>query len=482
MNALDRLAELVDPAVGRFGWAVLLYFVIVNGFYLILLLSASWELREHGFEVAGESRHRVLSSRVAPRITMLVPAYNEAATIVESVQALMTLAYLDLEVIVVDDGSSDDTLGELTRAFDLVPIHPIYRRRIDTESVSAIYRSRRAKGLTVARKDNGGKADSLNAALNLASGELVCALDADTLVEEDALQRLVRPFLRSDDIVAAGATIRVANDARVHRGRIVRAAAPHHALEGIQAVEYLRAFLFGRVGWNRLGSNLVISGAFGLFRREALVEAGGYANTIGEDMEIIIRLRRQGYETGQPHRVEFVPDPLAWTEVPSSMRVLGRQRDRWHRGLSDSLWRHRRVFLNPRYGVLGMVVFPAFVVIEWLAPIVEALGIFFLLVGLIGGNLDASFAVLFFTAAYGLGLLMSTYALLLEELTFRRYGSAGDRARLLGWALLENLGYRQITVWWRLKGIVRFLQGDHDWGEMERQGFRSSDSAAQSSI
>jgi cellulose synthase/poly-beta-1,6-N-acetylglucosamine synthase-like glycosyltransferase len=465
MLALARLV-LVDLS-----WVILAYFFVVNGFYIMLMLSAAWELRWHAFEVRGDSRYRLLSSEIAPQVSMLVPAYNESATVVESLNALLTLSYPSLEVVVVDDGSKDNTLDVLIRAFDLVPIHPIYRRHIPVSPITAVYRSRLYPNLIAASKENGGKADTLNAALTLASGELVCALDADTLIEPDALQRLVRPFIASENVVAAGATIRVANGCSVRAGRVLEDSAPTRLLAGFQAVEYLRAFLFGRVGWNRLGSNLVISGAFGLFLRSALIDAGGYVRTVGEDMEIIVRLRRRGYELGTANRVEFVPDPVAWTEVPEVVSQLGRQRDRWHRGLTDTLWRHRQLFFNPRYGVLGLVVFPAFVLIEWMAPLVEAVGLVSVVLGLLIGAVNVQFAVLFFLVAYGLGVLMSCLALLLEELSFRRYGGIGQRLKLLGWALLENLGYRQLTVWWRLRGMVGFFRGRTEWGAMQRQGF-----------
>ena len=334
----------------------------------------------------------------------------------------------------------------------------------------ALYRSRSYPSLIVIDKENGGKADALNAGLNAATGELVCAMDADTLVEPDAMQRLVRPFLTSDDVVAAGGTILVLNDATVEGGRIV-ARTPRRFLPGIQTVEYLRAFLFGRLGFNRLGGNLIISGAFGLFRREAILAVGGYQHdTVGEDMELVLRLRRVGVEQDGPSRVEFVPDPVAWTEVPESRRVLGRQRDRWHRGLADVLWRHRRLLFNPRYGPMGMVVFPYFVFVELLAPIVEVIGLLGLVLGLLLGAVDGAFAVLFFLVAYGYGLVLTVLTVLLEGFIFGRYARRWDRLLLLGWALLENLGYRQLTVMWRLIGLVKYLRGRRDWGLMERTG------------
>jgi cellulose synthase/poly-beta-1,6-N-acetylglucosamine synthase-like glycosyltransferase len=471
-------ADFLHLVLARLEWAILVYFLAVNGWYLVLLCSAALEMREYVLSVRGEGRWRLLGSRVAPRISMLAPAYNEAATIGESVRGLLALYYPDLEVVVVNDGSRDDTIRVLTEQFQLVPVHPIYPRWMSHQPVRGLYRSRTHPNLLVADKVNGGKADALNAGLNLATGELVCAIDADTLIEPDALQRLVRPFLRSEGVVAAGGTIRIANQAVVKGGRVVQARAPHRPVPGFQVVEYLRAFLFGRLGWNRLGGNLIISGAFGLFRRDAMLGAGGYLHdTVGEDMEMVLRLRRLGYERGGPRRIEFVPDPVAWTEAPETLRVLGRQRDRWHRGLADVLWRHRRIMLAPRYGALGMVVFPYFVLVELLAPLVEAVGLLGMVLGLAVGAVDWPFAALFFLAAYGLGAVLTAFTLVLEELSFHRYDRMRDRALLVLWALFENLGYRQATVVWRLQGLWKYLRGRRDWGAMERRGFGTAPAA-----
>jgi cellulose synthase/poly-beta-1,6-N-acetylglucosamine synthase-like glycosyltransferase len=345
--------------------------------------------------------------------------------------------------------------------------------------VNQLYRSRVNPSLLIADKENGGKADSLNAGLDLATGELVCAIDADTLIEPDALLRMVRPFLRSDDVLAAGGTIRVVNDCDVENGRVRKIRVPRSFLPAVQVIEYLRAFLFGRLGWNRLGGNLIISGAFGLFRREVMIEAGGYMHdTVGEDMELVARIRRTAREKGhKTQRVDFIPDPVAWTEVPESWAVLGRQRDRWHRGLADTLWRHRKVLLNPRYGALGLVVFPHFFFVELIAPVVELVGLVGLAVGLFIGAIDVSFALLFFLVAYGLGVLLSALTLVLEEFSFQRYDRQGQRLRLMGYSLFDSVGYRHVTVYWRLRGIVSYLRGRTEWGAMERRGIGVGDTA-----
>jgi cellulose synthase/poly-beta-1,6-N-acetylglucosamine synthase-like glycosyltransferase len=469
------MSDAVDLVLVALQWFVLGYFLIVNGFLVLLLTMAAVDLRRQRLDVWREIRWRLLGSDVAPVITILAPAHNEQATVAESVRSLLTLRYPSLEVVVVNDGSGDGTLAALEREFDLVAVHaaPI-RRRIDTRPIRALYRSRRTPSLVVVDKENGGKADALNAGLEVATGELACAIDADTIVEPDALQRMIRPFLLDDEVIAAGGTLRVVNGTEVHSGRVTHERAPRRFLPGVQAVEYLRAFLAGRVGWNRMGGNLIISGAFGLFRREPMIEAGGYRHdTVGEDMELVVRMRRLAREQGRPDRIVFVPDPVAWTEVPSRLRVLGRQRDRWHRGLADVVGRHRALLLNPRYGALGLVVMPYFVLVELLAPVVELVGIVVVLIGLPLGAVNVPFALAFLVVAYGLGLLLTTLTLALEEWTFGGYGGLRDRLTLLGFGMLESLGYRQLTAFWRVRGLVRHWRGHADWGAMEREGFRA---------
>ena len=471
------IAEIVSQILIFAQWGTLIYFLVINSFYVLLLAAACWELWKHNNQAQQSSMLKLLGSKVAPSISVLAPAYNESATITDSVKGLLALYYPNLEVIVINDGSSDATLEILAKQFALDPLENIYGCHLDaleTMEVLGRYRSRNHPNLVVVDKKNGGKADALNAGLNQATGQLVCAIDADTLIEPDALQRMVRPFLARDDVLAAGGTIRVANGCVVRGGRVVATPVPHHFLAGFQVLEYLRAFLFGRLGWNRLGGNLVISGAFGLFPSETVVEIGGYAHdAIGEDMELIMRLRTHSYESKGRHRVEFIPDPVAWTLVPESLRALGGQRDRWHRGLAEVLWRYRRGLLNPRYGALGMVVFPYYLFVELLAPAVEALGLLVIIAGFAMDIINLPLASLFLLVAYGYRLILTASTLVMEEVNYHRHDRFKDRLLLVTWAILENFGYRQLTVFWRLRGLVRFVLGRTDWGPIERQGFNS---------
>ncbi len=463
---------MIDTVLFVNQWAILVYFLILNTFYAALLVAASryqrWKLRA-GWH---QDLQRLLGSRIAPTLSVLAPAYNEQATVSQSVRALLTLQYPNLEVVVINDGSSDDTLDLLTKDFSLEPANAIHTRRLESATVRSIYRSRTFPDLKVVDKENGGKADSLNAGLDIAAGDLVCAIDADTLIEPDALLKMVQPFLLRDDVIATGGTLRVVNGSEVRDGRVVTPRVSGKPLAGCQTVEYLRAFLFGRMGWNLLGGNLIISGAFGLFRREAVLEAGGYMHdSVGEDMELVVRMRRQAIDRDLPHQVISIPDPVAWTEVPESLRTLGRQRDRWHRGLSDVMWRFRGMAFRPRYGAVGTVVVPFFLLVELLGPVVEAVGLLGLGFALLLGAVNWQFALLFFLVAYGYGLLLNMFTLLLADLGERRYPRLADRLRLVMWMVVESLIYRPVTVIWRLKGIWGYLRGKKEWGVMTRRGF-----------
>ncbi len=449
----------------------LAYFLFLNSAYAVLLLLSIPELWRHWRLAADEHLQRLLATEALPPLSLLVPAYNEEVTISSSLLSFLTLEYPHLEVVVVNDGSPDRTMDVLLREFDLYQVPPAFAVAVPTQPVRAYYRSRRHSRLLVIDKENGGKADALNAAMNAARHPFVVAVDADTVIEPDALLRLARPFLLSTNVAAVGGTIRVANNCTVEFGRVTDARVDPRWLPGCQVVEYLRAFLFGRMGWNLLGGNLIISGAFGLFRKEYLRAIGGYrTGNVTEDMDLVVRLHRYLRENRIDAQLPFIPDPVAWTEVPSTVRVLARQRERWHRGLIATLWEHRVMLFNPRYGRIGMLAMPFYVFGEMLAPAVELFGWIALALGILVGVVDRDFALLFLGVAVGYGMLLSLWAIVLEELSFRKYRRRSDFWRLLGFAIIEGLGYRQLTVLFRLRGYWNFFKGVESWGRMPREG------------
>lgn len=452
-------------------WLFLAFFVALNGGYLLLNLVAVtslWRmLQGRGLDTLPQ-----VYSGAEPPVSILVPAYNEQATIVASVRSLLQLHYPEFEVIVVNDGSRDRTLETLIREFAMQPFPEAYRVRLASAPLRGIYRSTLHPNLRVIDKANGGKADALNAGINAAQYPLVCSVDADSILQRDSLGRVAQAFLEDPATVAAGGTIRVANGCEVKGGFLARTGLPRGWLARLQLVEYLRAFLFGRLGWSPFNALLVISGAFALFRKEAVVEAGGYrTDTVGEDMELVMRLQHTRRREGKPCRIVFLPDPVCWTEVPEDLATLHRQRTRWQRGLGESLMMNRALLFHPRGGAAGWLAFPFMLVFEWLGPLIELAGYAFLLVAAALGLVSLPATAVFLSVAVGFGLLLSVSALFLEEMSFHVYTRAGDTLRLLLAAALENFGYRQLVSLWRLMGFFAGLRGRRArWGEMTRRG------------
>lgn len=454
-------------------WAFLLFFAALNGSYLLLLAMSLIDIILENKRRLEVDLDRSLDSYYTLPVSIIAPAYNESLTIEPSIRSLLSLRYPEFEVIVVNDGSKDSTVQTMIEAFDLYPVHPIYRDRVPTQQVRGIYRSRNEPRLIFVDKENGGKADALNCGINVARYPLFCGIDADTLILPDALLKIAMPFIEDPErTVASGGTIRVANGCSIEAGKVRRVGMPQNAVACFQVIEYLRAFLFGRVGWNLLGGTLIISGAFGLFHRETAIAVGGYRHdTVGEDMELVVRLHRTLREQGRDYRVVFVWDSACYTEVPESLAVLGRQRDRWHRGLMDSVMRHKQMFFGRRYGVVGMVVFPFFAIFEMCGPLIEMLGVIFVCISFPLGFVDLDFMVLFFTVAFLAGMMVSLATLILEELSFGTYPTWRDLRRMFLYAVVDNLGYRQMTLIWRIKGMWSFLRGQKQWGAMTRKGF-----------
>jgi cellulose synthase/poly-beta-1,6-N-acetylglucosamine synthase-like glycosyltransferase len=456
----------------------LTYFAALNFTYFGLTL-ASFP-RTHRYIARLKSLHveELLSAAGSLPISLLVPAYNEEATIAEATRSLLTLRYPEYEIIVVNDGSSDATVEVLSAAFDMAPAHRLPTSVIPTAGVRRVLRSNVHPHLWLVDKDNGGKADALNAGLNHSRYPLFAALDADTLLEPDALIRIARPFLEDQRTVAAGAMIRIANGCRIQGGEVEEVALPHRLIPEFQIVEYLRAFFVGRTGWDAVGGTLIVSGAFGVFRRSIVAAAGGFStDTVGEDMELIVRLHRYCRENEIPYRISFVPDPVAWTEAPETLRSLGLQRSRWQRGLAQALTRHMKMMGNPRYGTPGVLAYPYHFFLELFGPVIEALGYLSFAVSVALGVASPRFVIVFVFLSVFLGSALSVAAVALEEMSFRRYRKGRDLAVMLGLALVETLGYRHLNTYWRLKGMWAFLRGDDQWGAMERSGFGADDDA-----
>lgn len=449
-----------------------LYFILLNFIYLFTSTIAFRFLRKYNRQLKSINTEDLLTMVGVPPISLIVPSYNEEATCVQSIKSFLTLKYPDYEILVVNDGSKDSTRDRLIEAYEmsLSPRAPV--AQLQTAPIRGIYQSRRQPKLWLIDKENGGKADAINVGISFCRTPLLCVLDADSLLEKDALLRLVRPFLSDKTTIAAGGAIRIVNDCTVRAGIVTEVRLPKNLLARFQVLEYLRAFLSGRMGWHVLKSMLIISGAFGLFKRTAIVEIGGFhTNTIGEDMEATVRLHRHFREKKRPYSVAFVPDAVAWTECPETLKILGNQRDRWQRGLMETMFRHIRMLLNPRYGRIGLFAYPYFFFLEMLGPIIEIFGYIAFFISLCLGIVNTPFAIAFLLAAIVFGITLSIAAVGLEEVCFRRYPHIRDLLHLFYLSIIENLGYRQLNAYYRMRGVYSKFRGKKGWGKMIRKGF-----------
>jgi len=419
-----------------------------------------------------------------PSISIIAPAYNEESTIVESVNSLLNIRYPDFEIIVVNDGSPDGTLDELIARFELERTDIFLHGYLETQPVRAVYRNPRIPELTVIDKQNGGKADSLNSGINASRKDYFAAIDSDSLLERDSLLRLAARFLDSDvPVVASGGNIFPVNGCTVSHGKLDRISLPGGLLGKFQTLEYIRAFMAGRTGWAAIDSLMIISGAFGLFRKQEVIDAHGYLtgsgyyskDTVAEDMELVVRVARMLRERKKPFTVQYGYNANCWTEVPTTHRILASQRDRWQRGLIDTMIYHRRMLANPRYGRMGTIGFPYFFLFELLGPWVEIQGLVFLIIGLVLGIMPFGVVMIVLAATIPLGIAVSLSSLMLAEY-HQSYFSARERLVLVGLSFLENFGYRQYAGLLRLRGYISALGRKTGWGSMVRTGFSRTDS------
>lgn len=448
----------------------LAYLTLLNFWSAVGLYATVQELRRTVRRNQSLRFESLLNAGAHQPISVLVPAHDEQETILGSISALLNLRYPQFEIIVISDGSTDRTMQVLHEHFDLRETLPVSAVALQTEPIRAIWRSQRFPQLTVIDKENGGKADALNAGLRYAGYPLFCSIDADSLLDEEALVRAARRFADHEELLAVGGTVRPMNGVTLQGGRVVDMTMPGSTVERFQVMEYVRAFFTGRTALSSFGLLLIVSGAFGLFRRAEVVQAGGYnRETVGEDMELIVRLHRWARDQRRPYAIQYVIDPVCWTQVPDTWQGLRRQRDRWQRGLLESLWLHRRMLFNPRYGRIGMVAMPYHIFFEALAPALELGGLFLAVFLIVTERYDATFVVLFFLLAVGFGTLLSSSSHAIEVFLRHRLGRPRDRLLLLGYALLDNLGYRQWNLLIRLWASLTLVAKRGQWGGQQRR-------------
>lgn len=453
------------------------YYLASNLAYLAMLLIALRTSAAHHRKLESHRIAWIKQTPLAPPITIIAPAHNEEKSIRVAVRNLLEIDYPELELIVVNDGSVDRTLDEMKEAFQLRPVRIVYVPEVGSAPVRGLYRTKIDRRLLVVDKEPGGsKADAVNAGLNAATSPYVCIVDSDSVLERDALMRIMVPVLEDPRrVVAVGGIIRVLNGSEIAGGQLRRVRLPRKGIEAIQVIEYLRAFLIGREAWAQGNMLTIISGAFGVFRTDLVRAVGGYRSaSIGEDFDLVARLHRHLLEKGSDYRIQFVPDPMCWTEVPSDLKSLGRQRARWQKGLLDVLWTNRDMLFRPRYGRVGFLALPYLWVFELFAPIMEIGGIFTIVLAASFGVLSREFFVQFLLFGYAFATVISIGSVLQEEVTYKRYNDWQDAVRLVTYCFAEHFPYRQLHMIWRLQGLWQYLRGDVSWKPVKRQGLESA--------
>ncbi|OIQ30048.1 MAG: glycosyl transferase family 2 [Bacteroidetes bacterium MedPE-SWsnd-G2] len=460
-----------------FHWLFFAYSFAAIASYIVLSFISAKETIEYLKRNSFVHYKDILSSSMSPSITIIAPAYNESLNIIENVRSLLSNHYVNYNVIIVNDGSSDDSLEKLIEAYDLVLDEHVYNEKIKTQSLRAgIFKSKNPafEKLLVVDKENGGKADALNMGLNISNSNYVACIDVDCLLLENALQKMIKPFLEDTDgkVIAAGGVIRIANACKIKQGKLIDVNLPKNLLVQAQILEYIRAFLLGRMAWSRLNGLLVISGAFGIFDKETAIAVGGYdTNTVGEDMEIIVRMRRYMEEQNKKYKVSYIPDPLCWTEAPDNYKSFISQRNRWTRGTIETLKKHRKIGFNPNYGSFGMLSYPYWLVFERLAPIIEVVGIIYFVILVILEVVIWKYALAFLLLAYLFSVVFSIIAIYSEELTYHQYKKKGTGYKLILLSILEPFILHPFVLYAAIKGNYDYyFNKTLKWGKIERKG------------
>ncbi len=466
----------LDTGILIFNYFILFFAISVMVSYILLAFISSFSLTEYLKRNRFVNYQALLALNSAPKVSLVAPAYNEGKTIQENVQSLLSINYNNFDVIVVNDGSKDDSIPILIEAFELKKTDITYQAEIPTKNVRGIYKSVNPaySKLLVVDKENGGKADALNTGINISSKPYIVCIDVDCIMDKDVLLKLAKPFMEQSGkrIIATGGVVRIANSCEIKGGKLIKVHAPNNWIARIQVLEYLRAFILGRMAWAKMDGLLLISGAFGMFDREIVIKAGGYnTKTVGEDMELVVRMRRYMIDHKHDYTVQYIPDPLCWTEAPESFKILRKQRSRWTRGTFETLWIHRKMLLNPKYKILGLLSVPYWLLYEYLAPIVELTGLLITILMISLGIISWHYFLVFVLFVYSFAVMFSMIALYAEEATFKRYDTFKDLGKLAAIALLEPIIFHPFTVYAAIRGNWEKIRGNHGWGDMTRTGF-----------
>lgn len=405
-------------------------------------------------------------------VSILVPAYNEEETICDCVESLSYVDYPEYEIIVIDDGSNDYTSNKLINKFELKKVPRPIRRLVKCKNEQFIYEGYIKDGikLTLVKKENGGKADALNMGINVSKYPLFISLDADSILQRDSISNIVMPFMEDDTTIAVGGSIKVANQVVLDKGKVIKVMPPKKILTIFQTIEYYRVFLTTRVWFNSFNGNLIISGAFGLFKKNAVLNVGGYdIDTVGEDMDLVVKLHSFYRKNKIKYKIKYEYKAICWSQVPEKLKDLKGQRRRWHIGLITSLNSHRYIFLNPKYGLVGIFSFLYFVVYEMFSCIIDVFGLIIILISYFSGLLNLKFLITFLFIYIFYSVIISLTAIILENYMFKYILKLSTLLKLMLFAFLESFGYRQLCSWYRITGFIGYRKRKHQWNKISRK-------------
>jgi len=462
-----------------FEHGIFYYGIFVMFTYLMLIIFSIIEILKYRRKNSFISYDSLLASQYTPGISVIAPAYNEGEVIRNGVHTLLSLNYPKFEVIVINDGSTDDSLQQLIDEYELVEVDFAYHEEIVTQPVKKIYKSTNpvyAKLMVIDKENGKSKADASNAGINAASYPLFLCTDIDCILHKDTLLKMVKPFVEEKThVIATGAVIRISNSCEVENGFLKKVKVPKQFLPLFQELEYIRAFLMGRMAWSRINGLMLVSGGLGLFDKEIVLKAGGYSHaSFGEDLELVTRMRVYMEDNKKKYKVKYIPESMCWTEVPSTLSVYAQQRTRWTKGLAQTLWFHKKVFLNPKYKIFGLVSFPYWVFFEWLAPILEFGGIIYYIYIIITGQITWPYAIALLVFIYSFSVMITIISVLWDEITGMKYQKKSEVLKLCAAAIVEPLVYHPLVLFFSIRGNWFFLTGRKlHWGIMTRSGFKN---------
>lgn len=464
-----------------FEYTVFVYGTSLLFLYALLAILSFLNIRLYLKKESYTDYSVILGSPLAPGISVVAPAFNESVTIVQNIRSLLTLDYPKYEIIIINDGSTDDTLAKVIEEFSMIKVDYAYDVKLKSKPVRGVYKSTNdayAKLIVVDKENGKAKADAVNAGINICSYPYFLCTDVDCILHEATLQKLIKPILEDDQnrVIATGATLRLSNSCEVDGGVITKIRAPRPLLARFQEMEYIRAFVLGKMGWSYINAVPNVSGGLGMFDKEIAVRAGGYdAASFGEDMELMMRMNRYTKENKIKSAIRYIPVTLCWTEGPTTLKIFMRQRTRWGRGLIQLMVAHRKMFFNSRYGIVGMLTFPYNFFFELLAPLVEFLGIIYYIIIAIMGQVNWPYAIILLIFVYTYSVMISTLAVLWDQLTFQYYKTWGDVVRICMMVFIEMIIYHPLIVIFALRGYFFYLTNrKHSWGNMQRQGFKKA--------